>query len=166
MPGAGPECPKVKNLLTGNRHSFYLTQAIEAERQKPGVITGKLWPTPDVRGFCNEGSLMMLKAVVKDRDEWSKMAYRKGRGPKEIIWPTPTCHDGTQVDPESHRNGKRNQPCLGTIINQKEGTRGGQLNPDWVCWLMGWPCGWTALGPLNPQAFREWLQAFKTGWQD
>ena len=45
MPGAGPNSPKVKNLLTGNRHSFYLTQAVEAERQKPGVITG-MWPTP------------------------------------------------------------------------------------------------------------------------
>ena len=42
----------------------------------------------------------------------------------------------------------------------------GSLNPNWVCWLMGWPTGWTALGPLNPQAFREWLQAFKIGWQD
>ncbi len=32
MPGAGPESAKVQNLLTGNRHSFYLTQAVEAER--------------------------------------------------------------------------------------------------------------------------------------
>ncbi len=38
MPGAGPDNTKVKNLLTGSRHSFYLTQAVEAERQKPGTI--------------------------------------------------------------------------------------------------------------------------------
>ena len=42
MPGAGPDNAKVKNLLTGSRHSFYLTQAVEAERQSPGIITGAL----------------------------------------------------------------------------------------------------------------------------
>jgi len=25
---------------------------------------------------------------------------------------------------------------------------GGQLNPEWVEWLQGWPKGWTALAPL------------------
>jgi hypothetical protein len=37
-----------------------------------------------------------------------------------------------------------------------------QLNPEWVEWLMGWPRGWTDLGPLNPQTFREWQQASNT----
>jgi hypothetical protein len=37
----------------------------------------------------------------------------------------------------------------------------GQLNPDWVEWLMGWPIGWTGLGPLNPAAFREWQEEFR-----
>jgi len=44
MPGAGPDNPKVQNLLTGSRHSFYLTQAVEADRQQPGIIT---WGTPN-----------------------------------------------------------------------------------------------------------------------
>jgi hypothetical protein len=35
---------------------------------------------------------------------------------------------------------------------------GGQLNPEWVEWLMGWPIGWTALNPLGMDRFREWLQ--------
>ncbi len=39
MPGASPDNKKVKNLLTGSRHSFYLTQAVEAERIQPGTIT-------------------------------------------------------------------------------------------------------------------------------
>ena len=37
-----------------------------------------------------------------------------------------------------------------------------QLNPEWVEWLMGWPRGWTDLGPLNPQTFREWQAASST----
>ncbi|KVT81552.1 hypothetical protein WK59_18735 [Burkholderia ubonensis] len=35
---------------------------------------------------------------------------------------------------------------------------GGQLNPEWVEWLMGWPIGHTALEPLETAKYREWLQ--------
>ena len=45
MPGAGVTNSKVQNLLRGSRHSFYLTQAVAAEEMKPGVITGKKFPT-------------------------------------------------------------------------------------------------------------------------
>ena len=64
-------------------------------------------------------------------------------------YPTPTAQDaknnggGSQMD--------RNTPPLNAEV-------GGRLNPDWVEWLMGWPIGWTSLGPLNPQTFQEWLQ--------
>jgi len=34
---------------------------------------------------------------------------------------------------------------------------GGQLNPTWVEWLMGWPLGWTDLKPLEMDKFRQWL---------
>jgi len=30
----------------------------------------------------------------------------------------------------------------------------GQLNPDWVEWLMGWPVGWTDADLAEP---RDWL---------
>jgi len=35
---------------------------------------------------------------------------------------------------------------------------GGQLNPTWVGWLMGFPIGWTDLKPLAMDKFREWWQ--------
>lgn len=35
---------------------------------------------------------------------------------------------------------------------------GGQLNPDWIEWLMGWPIGWTALEPLEMDRYRQWLE--------
>lgn len=34
----------------------------------------------------------------------------------------------------------------------------GQLNPQWVEWLMGWPLGWTDLGVLEMAKSHEWLQ--------
>ena len=33
---------------------------------------------------------------------------------------------------------------------------GGQLNPPWVEWLMGWPIGWTDLKPLETARSRKW----------
>lgn len=35
---------------------------------------------------------------------------------------------------------------------------GGQLNPPWVEWLMGWPIEWTALKPLEMVKFLQWQQ--------
>ena len=39
-----------------------------------------------------------------------------------------------------------------------ENPTGGQLNPNWVEWLMGWPIGWTDLKPLETDRFQSWLQ--------
>ncbi len=36
---------------------------------------------------------------------------------------------------------------------------GGQLNPPWVEWLMGWPIGQTDLEPLETDRFRQWLDS-------
>jgi len=33
---------------------------------------------------------------------------------------------------------------------------GGQLNPDWVEWLMGWPIGWTKTEPIELD-WRNWV---------
>lgn len=35
---------------------------------------------------------------------------------------------------------------------------GGQLNPTWVEWLLGWPLEWTELKPLATDKFRQWRQ--------
>lgn len=40
---------------------------------------------------------------------------------------------------------------------QLEAKVGGQLNPEWVEWLQGWPIGWTDLKPLAMGKFRRWL---------
>ncbi len=35
---------------------------------------------------------------------------------------------------------------------------GGQLNPTWVEWLMGWPIGWADLKPLETANVQRWLE--------
>jgi hypothetical protein len=43
---------------------------------------------------------------------------------------------------------------------------GGELNPDWVEWLMGFPQGWTALEPLDQEVMDKWRVNQYTQWQE
>jgi DNA (cytosine-5)-methyltransferase 1 len=36
---------------------------------------------------------------------------------------------------------------------------GGQLNPTWVEWLMGWPLGWTDCAVSATDKFRQWQRS-------
>jgi hypothetical protein len=80
-----------------------------------------LSPTPTTQGL-NGGS------------NSRKSAMRKG------TWPTPTAHNAKETNAPSES--ERNTPTLAAQA-------GGQLNPTWVEWLMGWPLGWTDLKPLE-----------------
>jgi hypothetical protein len=33
---------------------------------------------------------------------------------------------------------------------------GGQVNPKWKDWFMGFPIGWTAIAPLATLSFQQW----------
>jgi len=40
---------------------------------------------------------------------------------------------------------------------------GGQLNPPWVSWLMGWPLYWTRTESMPAKAWAAWRRAFGIG---
>jgi len=40
-----------------------------------------------------------------------------------------------------------------------EAPTSGQLNPDWVEWLMNWPIKWSDLNGFNKQEFQRWQEA-------
>ena len=61
------------------------------------------------------------------------------------MWPTPTESDGMGGPGSTGRDGGEN---LRTAI-------GGQLNPTWCEWLMGFPLGWTDLGGLATPSSRR-----------
>ena len=66
------------------------------------------------------------------------------KGIERGMWPTPRAHKHSGKDREDF------SPSLHNVV-------GGQLNPPWVEWLMGWPIGWTDLQPLEMDKFRQWL---------
>ena len=62
-------------------------------------------------------------------------------------YPTPTASERSGVNPKTGK---------GEGLSKQ---MGGQLNPDWVEWLMGWPIGWTDLKPSGMDKFRRWLNS-------
>jgi hypothetical protein len=67
-------------------------------------------------------------------------------GTESGLLPTPTASTGGP-EPEG-KTGRK-------LVTQV----GGQLNPMWVEWLMGWPLEWTDLKPLAMGKFRQWLRS-------
>jgi hypothetical protein len=58
------------------------------------------------------------------------------------MWPTPAAQDGKNSTlPPSQRD---RDSVPGAMIRSGE-AQGGQLNPQFVEWLMGFPIGWTDL---------------------
>ena len=66
-------------------------------------------------------------------------------------WPTPTTNDARNRVGQIAQL-KRESPGLSVVCDQGVG---GQLNPTWVEWLMGFPLGWSELNDLGMQWFRS-----------
>lgn len=103
-----------------------------------------LWPTPTVCGNYNRPgasatSGMGLATAVKR-------------------WPTPCASASKGSSPASLTRKTGKSRAKDRIDHAVMASDGGQLNPEWVEWLMGWPIGHTGLKPLETGRYREWLQ--------
>lgn len=102
-----------------------------------------LWPTPhrncsNGAGAHGDGGLNIQTAVS--------------------LWPTPCANDDNK-SPEAHmamkrRMGRNTITSLQVRIKQEH--NGGQLSPDWVSLLMGFPIGWTDLECDQPEPWPGW----------
>jgi hypothetical protein len=84
------------------------------------------------------------------------------------LWPTPTASEGSgggkaeyarlALDGVPRASGAQRALKLRDLVMLRPGpnSQSGQLNPNWVEWLMGWPIGWTDLKPLETAKFQEW----------
>ena len=79
------------------------------------------------------------------------------------MWPTPfaTDHKGAGTNGELRDRLDYAAERGGTKSNEYPAPpkTGGQLNPTWVEWLMGWPIGWTDLKPLETGKFQAWRRS-------
>lgn len=143
------------------------------------AVCGGKWPESSVR-YDPSSCLWKTAHCLWDEDlPWSSVtlprwgmtrsgsvfqhptAVRPISGTASGFWPTPTATDW------------KGSPSLRVVNQRSEGSSrgvrlpehlskldqvevGGNLNPTWSEWLMGWPPGWTDLGPLAMDKFLVW----------
>lgn len=129
---------KLTQQKAGSMHSVSLAQAVQ------------MWPTPSATDG-KRGGVMTENMTGQSLTQVVNTLVR---------FPTPcaTDHNGSgkmgalrdRLDYAVERGATKSntyQPHLNDQI-------GGQLNPTWVEWLMGWPLGWTDLKPLEMGKFQ------------
>lgn len=67
--------------------------------------------------------------------------------------PTPSANDWKGSAKDGQRRGQLTDPAMGII------PAGGQLNPTWEDWFMGFPIGWTDVRRSAMPRFRLWLDS-------
>lgn len=98
------------------------------------VVFPNMWPTPTA-----SESGRTPEQFAENKTRKTKLGGI-GLAIAVQMWPTPCADD------MSHRKNKYQQG--GTALSTQVG---GQLNPMWVEWLMGYQTGWTELGALGMQ---------------
>ena len=138
-----------------------LLMQVRGKTSPSGHYRTVVWPTPAARDGKGSNSrehcetngtgrkhMDQLPNAVAFPDLWNPAQESK-------MWPTPRCfmHKDAGYD-----RGKAN---LGEVVAGKEGATKdrpitGQLNPNWVEWLMGWPIGWTDCAASATDKFQQW----------
>ena len=116
----------------------------------PLTLAVKMYPTPSARDWKDSPGISKTgtnpDGTTKTRND--QLARR--------VYPTPTSSAGGP-EPE----GKTGRKLTTVIMNNHEQdndaikTTVGQLNPDWVEFLMNWPIKWTSLSPIKLD-WRTW----------
>ncbi len=136
---------------------------------------GECWELSTLAPRTDEIESGLLPTPLASNTKANHM--RSGGRPSRSYWPTPTCRDrksgtGAQERPglqmaemnwatpqaRDFRTGQCSRwedPRRSRNLNDQIG---GQLNPPWVEWLMGWPIEWTDCEPLGMGKFRQWQQ--------
>ena len=94
--------------------------------------------------------------------EQARFAGNDPKRPKYVdanrSWPTPRCctgkHSGEAPRAEFYR--AMGLPKVGVDGGKNTRQPTGQLSPDWVAWLMGWPIGWESLEPMTEMIWLDW----------
>jgi hypothetical protein len=109
-----------------------ITDKMTGQRLPQMVNTPAKWPTPCATDYKGSGQTGQLR---------DRLDYAAERGAtKSNNYATPQARDFRSGSTDRWDNPDRSRN-----LNDKIG---GQLNPTWVEWLMGWPLGWTDLKPL------------------
>lgn len=150
----------------GSGQTGDLRDRLDYAVDRGGTKTRQTYPTPTTKDNATAPSMMRWPANARLREK---------------LFPTPRACDGSKPPMgNAHHQGleavakKWATPTASTGGPEPDGKTGrklstqaqGQLNPDWVEWLMGWPVKWTSLDPLPEANWRAWELAFRSGSSD
>jgi len=78
--------------------------------------------------------------------------------PNAVKYITPRVGGEESLDSVEKRKGREAAERHNTLasVEAAHGEQTGQLNPDWVEWLMGWPIGWTSMEAITELDWRDW----------
>ena len=98
------------------------------------------WPTPTRRDWKGANAVAdpELRGGTKTRQKWATPQARDWKGPQGRAYKNVSHDLPSQVKPKPSSKG--------------------QLNPDWVEWLMGWPINWTRLKDFDNILFDVWYE--------
>lgn len=127
------------------------TEAVRSEKFKKGRAPSpeefvKLWPTPRNR---MTGKVHPNRSTDKFNNLESVISREMWPTPKANIV-HPVIHDGNR-----EKLANRNKANLEEVV-AKTPKATGQLNPDWVEWLQGWPIGWSSLEQIVDLIWLDW----------
>lgn len=136
------------------------------------VTLRQMWPTPRAGKTTDENEETWLKRHTEGKVSTPPLTLAVK------IWPTPQNRDFRTG--EGHRwltPEERSRNLNGAVANSvgykieknfstpsAATEQSGQLNPDWVEALMGWPTFWTSISPLSKETFNHWLENHQ--WED
>ncbi len=109
-----------------------------------------MWATPAARDWRSDRSQKSSQEIYG----------AKGRPlPRQAIeaspWPTPTSLSGGSETSNPPGNSRNNNLIRAHAIGQSAQTeKPGALNPEFVCWLMGFPAAWVSCGVSAMQSIR------------
>lgn len=109
------------------------------------------WPTPEAHSQTGYQTNRYGRKAPRLGDAVKGVKPSYGGTSTRRTYPTPIKRDS-----RTFKGAQRMPNALGTepLVVQI----GGDLNPSWVEWLMGYPIGATDLKPLEMLGFRLWLQ--------
>lgn len=162
--------------------STHLTTQVALAEGMINLQTGKIWPTPCASDGVRGGTMtpnmtgQSLSQVVNSM-KFATPQSRDFRSGQQSRWDNPNrtrnLNDQIAKFPTPCATDHKGSGKTGSLRDRLDyavergatksatydlNAAGGQLNPMWVEWLMGWPLGWTDLKPLEMDKFQQWLQ--------
>jgi hypothetical protein len=141
LPPKSPEALALEATVTrlGRTQPANLRDCVQPESMK-------MWPTPQARDYKGPSGRSM-KGEENDL-------------PNQVKFATPKSRDWKG---QSQRGIHAQGYALPNMDRGDGQPIGGQLNPQFVAWLMGWPLNWTSMEPLPQATWDAWERAFHTG---